>query len=239
LVHGTVSDHTRWENVIPIFAKYFTVYAIDRRGRGSSTDNTEYSIHKEFDDILALVRSIDEPVFLVGHSFGAYCSLESAIIGSGISKLVLYEPPAPGKSENIPEKALSKMQSLLDAGKAEEAVTFFLLDVGRITPDELKIIKQSPTWERRKAAAHTIIREMNGLKSLPEFDFEKLNSFHTPTLLLLGGESSAVYKDFTESLHKSISNSVLSVLPGQKHVAMSTSPELFASEVINFLLSDQ
>src|SRR5579871_4413329 len=75
LAHGTTADHTRWAPVLPAFEQYFTVYAPDRRGRGDSGDAEQYVIEWEFEDIVALVSSIDEPVFLLGHSYGALCSL--------------------------------------------------------------------------------------------------------------------------------------------------------------------
>jgi pimeloyl-ACP methyl ester carboxylesterase len=36
LVHGTTSDHSTWELVQPELQKHFTVYAMDRQGRGES-----------------------------------------------------------------------------------------------------------------------------------------------------------------------------------------------------------
>ena len=38
LVHGTTADHTRWAPVLPAFEQHFTVYVLDRRGRGGSGD---------------------------------------------------------------------------------------------------------------------------------------------------------------------------------------------------------
>jgi pimeloyl-ACP methyl ester carboxylesterase len=49
LVHGTSADHTRWAPVIAGLEAQFTTYAIDRRGRGASTDGREYTIELEFD----------------------------------------------------------------------------------------------------------------------------------------------------------------------------------------------
>ena len=40
LVHGAFSDHaTNWTYVAPLFQRWFTVYAVARRGRGA-TDAT-------------------------------------------------------------------------------------------------------------------------------------------------------------------------------------------------------
>jgi pimeloyl-ACP methyl ester carboxylesterase len=51
LVHGTAANHGRWRPVLPAFAVSFTVYAIDRRGRGGSGDADGYSVEREFEDV--------------------------------------------------------------------------------------------------------------------------------------------------------------------------------------------
>ncbi len=33
-IHGTFDDHNLWTTVLPGFEEHFTVYAVDRRGRG-------------------------------------------------------------------------------------------------------------------------------------------------------------------------------------------------------------
>ena len=79
LVHGAFSDHdTNWELVKPRLREQFTVYAIARRGRGA-TDATEgHSLSDEATDVVAVVQAVGAPVFLLGHSYGAYCALAAA-----------------------------------------------------------------------------------------------------------------------------------------------------------------
>jgi pimeloyl-ACP methyl ester carboxylesterase len=62
LVHGTTADHTRWAGITPRFERNFTVHAMDRRGRGSSTDDARaYDIMREAEDVAAVVEAIGEP----------------------------------------------------------------------------------------------------------------------------------------------------------------------------------
>lgn len=102
LVHGAVSDHSRWMPILPPLEKQFTVYALDRRGRGGSGDTKLYAIEREFEDIAAVVDSIGGPVDLLAHSFGAFCALEAARLTSNIGRLILYEPPPPGVKGTMP-----------------------------------------------------------------------------------------------------------------------------------------
>ena len=53
LVHGTTADHSTWRVSGPLLARDFTTYAVDRRGRGDSSDAETYSIEREYDDLAA------------------------------------------------------------------------------------------------------------------------------------------------------------------------------------------
>jgi pimeloyl-ACP methyl ester carboxylesterase len=102
LVHGGTADHTRWAPILPALEEHFTVYAMDRRGRGSSGDTEPYTIQREFEDIGALVDAVagDGKVDVLAHSFGASCAFEAALLTKEIRKLVLYEPAPPGLTES-------------------------------------------------------------------------------------------------------------------------------------------
>ena len=234
LVHGGTADHTRWAPVLPAFEQRFTVYAVDRRGRGGSGDAEPYAIEREFEDIVALVNSIGEPVFLLGHSYGALCSLEAALRTSHLRKLVLYEPPIPTGIEIYPSEVVTKIQALLDAGDREGAVITFMQDIVRVPPHEMEILRAAPSWPARVAAAHTILREMRGSN---EYVFEpaRFTGLITPTLLLLGGDSPPFFKAGIEAVHAALPESRVVVMPGQQHTAMNTAPELFIREVLHFL----
>jgi hypothetical protein len=45
--HGSFDDHNVWAPVLPAFEERFTVYAVDRRGRGGSGDGIGYSLESE------------------------------------------------------------------------------------------------------------------------------------------------------------------------------------------------
>src|SRR5918994_2127863 len=117
LVHGTTADHGRWTPVMPAFERRFTVCAIDRRGRGGSGDPDDYTIGREFEDVAAVVDSLGEPAFLLGHSYGALCALEAALLTRNVRKLVLYEPPMDVTGDGItPPEVLDRLEAMLEAG---------------------------------------------------------------------------------------------------------------------------
>jgi pimeloyl-ACP methyl ester carboxylesterase len=235
LVHGTTTDHTHWTPYIPKLEQYFTVYAVDRRGRGQSGDTEPYAIQREFEDVATLVDSILCTVGLLGHSYGALCSLEAALLTTHIHKLALYEPPIYTKiKQSYPTDTLDRINAHLKAGNLEGAL-LILYEIAQISIDELNLLRSLPSWQARVLAAHTIPREQISVENY-SFDPSRFKNLKTPTLLLLGGESSPFYKAATETLHMSLPHSRIAVLSGQQHAAMVTAPELFLQEIINFFI---
>ena len=149
LVHGTTADHTRWAPVLPTLEEHFTVYAIDRRGRGESGDTPEYDLEREFEDVTAVVESIDEPVVLLGHSYGALCSLEAALRTDNLRRLILYEPPLPVSNyDPDTEDVLDEMTALVDDGENEQALVQFFREIARVPAAELDALRRTgqPEW---------------------------------------------------------------------------------------------
>jgi pimeloyl-ACP methyl ester carboxylesterase len=234
LVHGTSADHTRWASVLSRLSARFTTYAVDRRGRGASSDATAYSIESEFDDLAAVVDSIGGDVDVVGHSYGAVCALEAALRTRHLRRLVLYEPPLPIGIEIYPPGLIDRLQTLLAAGDREGVVTTFLRDVVRMPADELDLMRRDPSWDGRLAGAHTIPRELR-IADVYEPDFARFATVSVPTLLLVGGDSPPFLVEPSRRLNETIGGSRLTTMQGQQHVAMTTAPDLFLTAVINFL----
>jgi pimeloyl-ACP methyl ester carboxylesterase len=234
LVHGTSADHTRWAPVITALSAAFTTYAMDRRGRGASADAEEYSIELEFDDVAAVIDGVGGDVDVLGHSYGAVCSLEATLRTPRVRRLVLYEPPLPVGIEIYPPGLIERLDQLLAAGDHDGVVATFFREVVRLPEAELDIVRVDPSWEARVAAAHTIPRELR-IADAYDPDFERFATVRVPTLLLLGGDSPSFLVDPTRRLHESISESKLTVMPDQQHVAMNTAPDLFLEHVIDFL----
>ena len=235
LVHGTSADHTRWAPVLPPLQSRFTVYAVDRRGRGGSGDTEPYAIEREFEDMVAVVDSIHGPVNLLGHSYGAICALETAARSKNLCRLILYEPPIPTGVAIYSPAVVNTMQDLLAKGDRDGVVATFMREVPRVPPHELEVLRSSPAWQGRMAAAHTILRELEASNNGYQFDPLKFADITTPTLLLLGGASPAFFPAAINEVHGALPDSQIVVMPGQQHVAMNTAPDLFVKVVLDFL----
>jgi pimeloyl-ACP methyl ester carboxylesterase len=234
LVHGTGATYARWGSILPRLEEYFSVYLIDRRGQGESGDNDIYSVEREFEDIATVVDAIGRPVNLLGHSFGGLCALEAALLTRNLRKLVVYEPALPPSVPPIPEGVIDRLQALLDAGDRESVLATFMREVVRLPPHELERFRASHVWPARVAIAHTLPRELRAQGY--EFNAQRFKELRTPTLLLLGGDSPDFAKAGIEALDSVLPNSRVAVMPGQKHIAMDTAPDLFLHEVLTFLI---
>lgn len=234
LVHGTTADHTRWQGVSPQLEQRFTAYAMDRRGRGGSSDSPEYEIQREAEDVAAVVESVGEPVSVVGHSYGAVCSLEAALLTDLIQRLVLYEPPIPTGVPMYPPGFPDQMQVLIDDGELESALELFFREVVRMPEGEFEQYRRLPMWQTRIQLAPTIPREL-AIDRAYTFDPARFSDLETSVLLMLGGDSPPLFSRAVETARSALPNAEVVVLPGQQHVAMDTNPEMFLAEVFRFL----
>lgn len=236
LVHGAAGDHTRWAPILPQLERNFTVIAVDRRGRGGSGDSDSYSLEREYEDIAAVVDATAEamggPVNLMGHSFGALCTLEASLITSNIAKLVLHEPPVAVASGTTAE-LVDRLQRHLDAGDLEGLMIDFMRDAVGMSEEDIRLFRSQPAWSARLAAAHTLPRELGGKY---RFDPAPFRDMTTPTLVLLGSESTPIDAAGAFEVHRALPNSRLALLQGAEHVAIYRVPELVVEEVTSFLL---
>jgi pimeloyl-ACP methyl ester carboxylesterase len=234
LVHGTTADHARWARLLPDLEQHFTVYAMDRWGRGGSGDAAEYAIEREFEDVVAVVEAIGEPVFLLGHSYGAICGLEASVLTDKVRRLVLYEPPIPLDGPVYPSGVPERIQAFVDRGDPEAALEVFFREVVHMPDREFEVYRTLPAWKVRITLAPTIPRELT-IERTYRFRPERFAQFSVPTLLLLGGDSPRMFRQMIDMVGAALPTSRIAVMPGQQHVAMDTAPELFLKEVIGFL----
>jgi pimeloyl-ACP methyl ester carboxylesterase len=233
LVHGAFSDHkTNWEFVKPLFEKQFTNYAIARRGRGE-TDATEgHSLEDESRDVVAVIQSIGEPVFLLGHSYGAQTALAAAAqVPERIRKLVLYEAAWP---HVIEKEALAQLEELAQAGDWEGFAVTFFRDRLSVPVEELNELRDTELWPPIIADAKASLGDLRALNRY-DFNAERFRGLRFPVMLQIGTESP---RDLyvTDALADVLQDVSLDELQGQAHEGMTTAPEMYAEAVSRFLL---
>jgi pimeloyl-ACP methyl ester carboxylesterase len=236
LVHGTTADHTTtWRLVREDLERRFTVYAMDRRGRGGSGDGPDYELEREAEDVAAVVDAIGEPVHVLGHSYGALAAIEAARLIPNIHRLILYEGvPLRGDAHGGADLD-ARFAALLEAGDHEGVLITMYRDVVGMPPEEIELIRgQRDAWARRMANAPTLPRELAAERAYV-FEPERFADMRTPTLLLVGGDSPAREMENARGIAAALADARVVVLPGQQHAAMYTAPVEFVGEVVRFL----
>ncbi|WP_404790765.1 alpha/beta fold hydrolase [Altericista sp. CCNU0014] len=233
LVHGGFSDHqSNWEFVKPLFENQFTVYAIARRGRGETDATVGHSLENESLDVATLIQSIDEPVFLLGHSYGAQIALAAAAkVSDRLRKLVLYEPPDP---RAINPEVFKRLEALAQADDWDKFAVTFFRDALRVPIEELDELRNTELWLPIVADARASLGDLRALNRY-DFDVNRFRELRVPVLLQIGTESP---RDLyvTDEIAAVLPDVRIEELPGQAHEGMTTAPQMYAKSVLRFLL---
>ena len=231
LVHGSLSDRIAWILIQPLLAERFTVYTMNRRGREGSGEPAPHAIEREFEDIVAVVDAIGEPVHLLGHSGGALCALGAVLLTDRLRSLILYEPPPPGSRVDVELKSLREM---IHKSEPEDIVLEFLRTGPRVSEEDIERLKQSPIWPNIVALTPSLAPELDAAAGY-EFDASRYSTLDVPLLLFLGSKSPPVLREVSDALADVVPDVRMTVLEGQQHAANYDAPELFAAEVVSFL----
>jgi pimeloyl-ACP methyl ester carboxylesterase len=234
LVHGGFSDHdTNWQEVKPLLKDRFSVYAVARRGRGDSSMTQGHSVEDEAGDVAVVLSQVGRPAFLLGHSYGALCALGAAALNpTGVSKLVLYEPPFP---HILTPESLARLEALAEVEDWDGLVQTVMLDVLQVPPDEVKAIRATPQdWDPWTADAKASMADLRAVAK-HRFEATRYRSLGMPVLFLIGSESPRnLY--VTDALAAIVPDARIVELEGQAHEGMTTAPAQFVDAISGFLL---
>jgi pimeloyl-ACP methyl ester carboxylesterase len=219
--------------VKPQLERRFTVHAVARRGRGQTDATVGHSIEDESEDVAAVIRTIDEPVYLLGHSYGAHVALAAAAKAPRrVRKLVLYEAPWPSL---MAKDALAPLEALALAEKWELFALTFFHERLAVPVSDLEALRTTEFWPPILEDAPATIHDLRAL-SRYQFDVDRFRTFAAPTMLHIGSDSPRGYY-ITDALARTLGDVRVETLPGQAHEGMTTAPELYAESVTRFLLS--
>ena len=236
LVHGSTVDHTAWDALLPDLQPHFTVYVMDRRGRGGSGDSPTYAVEREFEDVAAVVAEIGSAVHVAGHSWGALCALEAAVLTPNIAVLVLYDPPVIGMGpDEVPTGLVDEVDGLIAQERRDEAAGMVYEKVLGMSAEMVAQLRADPSWESRVTSAHTVTRELRASEREYHYAWSTAPKMEHPTLLITGELSPPRLRGSVAALHAILPNSRVAVLQGHGHAGLRTAPKLVAAEIVNFL----
>lgn len=231
MVHGAGSGRWSFDLVRPHLEDRFTVWGLDRRGRGDSGDDESYSLEADFEDVAAVVREAGPGALLFGHSYGGLVAAGAAARLEGLPALAVYEGPMGGVLAG--EAWIARFEQRVQSGDRDAATREFMSDIGGYTDAEIEAMRGTPAWEARLDTAPTVPRELRAEHAFA-IDVLRLGDLATPTLVLVGSESPDWAKRSTEAFAAAIPGAELHMLEGHGHGAAVSGPELLASELAGF-----
>ncbi len=238
IIHGAMRTAEDYLDLAEHLADYFTVYIVNRRGRGgSSQQGAAFSVQQECDDTLAILRRTNTKLCF-GHSYGGVVALEVALSNYPLAKLAVYEPPFVAKrSEMLKELDLVLAQK--DYKKAL-VIAFSLASNDGTTPDQLTgladAIAQGPMWNQMVELLPTFATELRSLMYTAS-PLEQYKAIQTETLLMHGDQSLPATLEYTKKLANTLPHSQSVAIVGVGHNAPDLdAPESVAKELIRFFM---
>jgi pimeloyl-ACP methyl ester carboxylesterase len=234
LVQGSMGSVENFRELAQALADTFTVYVIERRGRGiSGPTGDNYSIQKEVEDLDAVLKETSAH-YVFGLSSGAIISLQAAMQLPSIQKLAIFEPPL-FMNGTYPKTKIDLYRKEIAAGETAGALVT-AMQAGQFGPSAMRFM---PYWllkvfvkrimaaeEKASSGNYISMRDIaptlqNDFRIVEEMN-EKVDSFktlQTPLLLLNGDKSPAYLQVSVNTLAKLLPHAKHVVLPGLSHAA--------------------
>jgi pimeloyl-ACP methyl ester carboxylesterase len=216
LMAGAAVDRSSDAPLAELLAADFTVFNIDRRGRGDSGDTPPYAVERELEDIGAVLEEAGGAA-LYGHSGGAALALQAAAGGLPVRKLALYEPPyILDETRRPPLDHVEQLEKMIAEGRRGDAAAYFMREVVRAPAEFVAEARTQPWWAAQEALAHTLAYDARilGDYSLPT---GRAESVRVPTLVLAGGADFPWMRDTARALASALPYGQTRMLEGQGH----------------------
>lgn len=200
------------------FAKAFTVYTYDRRGRGDSGDSPPWRVEREVEDIEAIVDAAGGSAHLYGHSSGAVLALEASLrLPAKIGKVALYDASYVHDDSEKAEYAVleTRVRQCLDAGQHARALKVFMSGIGmpRAVTTAFPLL---PGWGTIKDLAPTLAYDIALTRDLPPV--ERARRAEVRTQVLVGQKSPAGLHVVAQQLAAAIPDASHVEIRGQGHM---------------------
>ncbi len=248
-VHGAVGDYRTWEAQINPFAQNYRVIAYSRRfaypNEQVLNESNDYSVTAHSKDLTQFLKTLDiGPVHLVGHSYGAFTALMTAIEHPELLRsLTLGEPPVMSLLQNIPDgdkigndfvaKVFIPTAEAFNNNNDKKAVELF---IGGVLMDSL-YFSQAP--QQQKDIMMDNILELRAVVSeeniFPPLDCDEIKTLKMPVLLIKGDRSPEILTVIIDELATCIDNNEVATLPNCSHGLEYENPIEFNRIVLFFI----
>ncbi len=232
LVHGEV-----WDNQFSTFSEKFHVVRYDRRGYGRSPkpekpySNVE-DLHTVFNDL-----KINKAI-VIGMSAGGGLAIDFTLkYPEKISSLIVIGAVVSGFSYSDHFLTRGGRLSAADYANPEKLLQYFVKeDPYEIAPQNIEV--KEKLWKLMAANSHNIDFSKNRLAELPERPAIKaLNEIVVPTLIIVGEFDIPDVFVHAGAIEAGIPRAQKVIIQNAGHLVPLEQPEIFNTQVLNFLNS--
>lgn len=184
----------------------------DRRARGDSGDTAPFAPAREADDLAAVIAFAGSDAAVLGHSSGAVLALYAASRGVPMRRLFLSEPPFRfGEGDPAPD-FVSRLQSLIDEGRREEAVLAFQREAVGLPEEMIAQIRQSPLFERLLPLAQSTVYDATLAREVST-PTREMREVAVPVVILCGEQTFPVLATASRRLAAEMPDAELVIVP--------------------------
>lgn len=239
LVPGFTGSKEDFEAMLPLLAAAgYRAIAYDQRGQWQSQgpdDISGYTMDDFTGDLLAVIDQVspNEPVHLVGHSFGGYVSRVAVIAAPERFRSFTLLASGPSSVEDINFPPPQLVAQIVEAA-GQEAIWVQLRDAmaaagEQLAPERMEFLHQRIV-QTKKANILGILKVM---EVPPVADPSVLRAAGVPLLVAYGDTNDLwnpeVHEKFAEQLQAKTA-----VYPGIGHVPNEVVPEQVTADLVNF-----
>ena len=263
-VHGSASDLRCWDQQLPAIATSYRAIAYSRRYARPNEDiepGADDQMLRHVDDLVSFLQAIDAaPAHLVGHSWGAFICLLTAIRHPQLVRsLVLQEPPVLSLFVSTPPRPEELLPLFLRRPRTALAILTF--GAGTMAPAQRAFRRGDDDAALARFAHGVLGKETYGRLSeerlrqarenlatvraqllgagFPPLSEDDLRHVRVPTLLMNGQRSPAFLLRLTERLQQLLPDVERVEIADASHAMQEENPRAVNEAILEFLARGQ
>lgn len=239
LIHGYPLNRKMWQPQVTGLSDSASVYALDLRGHGESSDpGSDFSMELFADDVAAFIQTAcgQQPVILCGLSMGGYIAFAFyRKYPHLVSALVLTATRAAADSA---EGKANRDKAIENAQNKGREVIFQGMLTKLLAPANLAnkpiLVESANSIMRSAVDEASIVKDLQALRDRPD-STPLLPQINVPTLIIHGADDQIIPLAEAQAMQAAIPNCRLAVLQNAGHLLNLEQPERFNEAFAHFV----
>lgn len=243
VLHGGLGlDHTAYRGLDPL-ADHLRLTYLDHRGNGRSTGDVRTATMRRWaDDAAAVAAAVagDEPVVVIGHSYGGFIAQELLLAHPGRARAAILVATTPGQlgtgedpapeGPPLPDGIAALFATLPETDEELAALMPRLAPayLHRADPEALRAAMAQVVF--RAAAMRRGFEELASWSSV-----DRLGAVEVPVLLVVGRHDPLTAWPQSERIASRLPDAELAILDHSGHLPWLDDPEAFVEAVTGWL----